>query len=212
MVRMPRINSKIRALKSVALSLSVLLVATWPDAAVAEKADRDKPAHIEADSLSHDDLKQVSIFTGRAVLTKGTLVLRGARIEIREDADGYQHGVVLPEAGKRAFFRQKREGLNEFLEAEGARIDYDGRADKVTILDQAEVRRFRGAVLADQMNGQRIVYENLTDVFSVDGQIPGQASAPTGRVRATLVPREKRASELPASDKPAGDKAPGGRP
>ena len=115
-------------MKPVALSLSVLLVATWPDAAVAEKADRDKPAHIEADSLSHDDLKQVSIFTGRAVLTKGTLVLRGARIEIREDADGYQHGVVLPEAGKRAFFRQKREGLNEFLEAEGARIDYDGRA------------------------------------------------------------------------------------
>ena len=82
-----------------ALDLALVLALGLHVPASAEKADRDKPAHIEADSLSHDDLKQVSIFTGRAVLTKGTLVLRGARIEIREDADGYQHGVVLPEAG-----------------------------------------------------------------------------------------------------------------
>ena len=187
-------------------------MALGPVAAVAEKADRDKPTHIEADTLVHDDLKQLSIFTGNAVLTKGTLVLRGGRIEIREDEQGYQQGLVLPERGRRAFFRQKREGVNEFIEAEGQRIEYDGQLDRVTIIEQAEVRRFRGATLADQMNGQRIVYENLTDVFSVDGQIPGQASAPTGRVRATLVPREKRASDLPTSDKPAGDKAPGGRP
>ena len=80
---------------------------TLPLAAMAERADRDKPTHLEADSLMHDDLKQVSVFTGRAVLTKGTLVLRGGRIEIREDANGYQHGLVLPENGQRAFFRQK---------------------------------------------------------------------------------------------------------
>ena len=92
-------------MKPVALSLSVLLTA-MPLAAMAERADRDKPTHIEADTLVHDDLKQVSVFSGRAVLTKGTLVLRGGRIEIREDAQGYQQGLVLPEAGRRAFFRQ----------------------------------------------------------------------------------------------------------
>ena len=176
-------------MKPVALSLSVLLTA-MPLAAMAERADRDKPTHIEADTLVHDDLKQVSVFTGRAVLTKGTLVLRGGRIEIREDAQGYQQGLVLPEAGRRAFFRQKREGVNEYIEAEGQRIEYDGQLDRVTILDQAEVRRFRGAVLADQMNGQRIVYENLTDVFTIDGQRPGTTSS-GGRVRATLVPKDK---------------------
>ena len=33
----------------------------------AEKADRNKPMNIEADSLDHDELKQISIFTGKVV-------------------------------------------------------------------------------------------------------------------------------------------------
>ena len=167
-------------------------MATAPVAAVAEKADRDKPMHIEADALTHDDLKQVSIFKGRAVLVKGTLILRGDRIEIREDPDGYQSGLIFSESGKRAFFRQKREGANEYIEAEGQRIEYDGKRDVVTILDKGEVRRYRGTTLTDQMMGQRIVYENLSDVFSIDGQRPDASGSTTGgRVRATLVPKDK---------------------
>ena len=83
----------------------VLLLAVLPAAAHAEKADKDKPLNIEADSLVHDELKQISVFKGRAVLTKGTMVMRGERIEIRQDADGYQFGLILPEPNKRAFFR-----------------------------------------------------------------------------------------------------------
>ena len=91
-------------------------MAIAPVAASAEKADRQKPTNIEADSLVHDELNQVSIFTGRAVLTRGTMVMRGARIEMREDIDGYQYGIIFPEPNKRAFFRQKREGIDEFME------------------------------------------------------------------------------------------------
>jgi lipopolysaccharide export system protein LptA len=42
------------------------------------------------------------------------------------------------------------------------------------------------------MTGQRIVYENLTDQFTVDGQLAGTKpapDAPKGRVRAVLTPR-----------------------
>jgi lipopolysaccharide transport protein LptA len=130
-------------------------MAIVPVAASAEKADRDKPMHIEADNLVHDELTQVSIFTGRAVLTKGTMVMRGARIEIREDADGYQFGVAFPEPNKRAFFRQKREGVDEFIEGEGLRIEYDGKADRVKLIDQAEVRRYRGVVLEAHVYTER---------------------------------------------------------
>lgn len=173
-----------------------LLIALWvafaPAAVWAEKADRDKPMNIEADSMVHDELKQVSVFTGRAVLTKGTMILRGARIEIRQDPDGYQFGTILPEPNKRAFFRQKREGVDEFMEGEGLRIEYDGRADRVKLIDQAEVRRYRGAVLGDQMTGKLITYDNLTDVFAIDGQRTEEGGKPTpGRVRVTLAPRNK---------------------
>jgi len=41
----------------------------------AEKADRDKPTMIDSDRLNHDEQKQITIFTGNVVLTKGTLVM-----------------------------------------------------------------------------------------------------------------------------------------
>src|ERR1035437_7474521 len=61
--------------------------------ACAEKADRDKPMNVESDSLRYDDLKQTSVFSGRVVLTKGSILIRGAKINVRQDADGYQYGV-----------------------------------------------------------------------------------------------------------------------
>jgi lipopolysaccharide export system protein LptA len=170
----------------------VLLVAFAPTAVWAEKADRDKPMNIEADNLVHDELKQISVFTGRAVLTKGTMILRGSRIEIRQDPDGYQFGTILPEPNKRAFFRQKREGVDEYMEGEGLRIEYDGRIDRIKLIDQAEVRRYRGATLADQMTGKLITYDNLTDVFAIDGQRTEEGGKSSGgRVRVILAPRNK---------------------
>jgi lipopolysaccharide export system protein LptA len=60
------------------------------------------------------------------------------------------------------------------------------------LLHKADLRRYRGTVLSDQMTGQRIVYENLSDQFTVDGQASGAKphdNAPSGRVRAVLTPR-----------------------
>ncbi|QDL53028.1 lipopolysaccharide transport periplasmic protein LptA [Rhodoferax aquaticus] len=169
-------------------SLAIALV-TSP--VFAEKADRDKPMNIEADALRYDDLKQVSIFTGRVVLTKGTIQIRGHQVEVRQDPDGYQFGRVIAAPDALAFFRQKREGLEEFIEGEGETIDYDGKADTVKFTKKAVLRRLRGAVLADEITGGVIVYENLTDMFTVDGNhSKGVAGAPTGgRVRAMLTPK-----------------------
>lgn len=148
--------------------------------------------HIEADSLVHDDLNQTSIFTGRAVLTKGSMVMRGARIEIREDPDGYQFGLIFPGPGQRAFYRQKREG-DEFIEGEGQRVEYDGKLDRVKLIENAQVRRYRGVLMNDQMTGNLIIYNNLTDLLYVDGQRTEEGGKPTGngRVRAVLSPRSK---------------------
>ncbi len=185
--------SKFRAFMKNTL-ISVLVAACLAGGfttASAEKADRAKPMNIESDTLRYDDLNQVSIFTGRVVLTKGTIVIRGAQIEVRQDADGYQYGLVTGSPDKRAFFRQKREALDEFIEGEGETIYYDGKADTVTFTKRAQLRRYRGTKLGDEVTGAVIVYENLTDMFSVDGNAAaGQVGAPTGgRVRAMLTPK-----------------------
>ncbi len=169
--------------------------------ACAEQGDRNKPMNVEADALRYDDTKKTSVFTGRVVLTKGTIVIRGARIEVRQDPDGNQYGVVTAEPGKLAYFRQKREGLEEFIEGQGETIEYDSRANTVKFAKQAQLRRYLGATVNDEMSGGVIVYNNSTDVFSIDGGVAhGAPSATGGRVRAMLTPRtDPAAATAPAT-------------
>ena len=164
----------------------------------AERADRDKPMNIEADALRHDELKQTSVFTGNVVMTKGTIVLRGARLEVRQDVQGYQHGVVHAEDGKRAYFRQKRDTApgapDEYVEGEGEVIEYNGQTDDVKLIRRGQLRRYTGGKLSDDIMGSIITYNNLTDVFTVDGERRSNqpSSAPAGsggRVRAILAPK-----------------------
>lgn len=171
------------------LGLGVVL-AVLAGVASAEKADRNKPMNVESDALRYDDLQQTSVFTGRVVLTKGSIVIRGAQIDVRQDPEGYQFGLVKAEPGKLAFFRQKREGVDEYIEGESETIEYNGRADTVRFIGKAQLRRLRGATLADEVNGSTILYNNLTDVFTVDGGPPTQGR---GRVRAMLTPKPEPA-------------------
>ncbi len=167
---------------------ALALAAAFPVAA--EKADRDKPMNAEADALRYDDLKQSSVFTGNVVITKGTTILRGARVDISQDPQGYQQAIAIAAPDKLAFYRKKRDGVDEYIEAEGERIEYDSRADVVRFIKQAVVRRFGGATLLDETTGSVIVYDNNTDVFTVDGGAQNTTAInPSGRVRAMLSPR-----------------------
>lgn len=159
-------------------------------AALAEKADRNKPMNVEADALRHEDLKQTSVFTGKVVLTKGTLIIRGEVLTMREDAQGYQHGLVTALPGQLAFFRQKREGIDEFMEGEGVTIEYDGKADTVKFIGQAQMRRYRGASLNDEMTGNLIIYNSSSEVFTIDnGQAQSRTGSSSGRMRVMLSPK-----------------------
>jgi lipopolysaccharide export system protein LptA len=176
---------------SLILGLSLVWAAPFVRA---ERADRDKPMNVESDRLDHDDLRLVSVFQGRVVLTKGTLILKGDRIEVREDPQGFQYGQVIPKAGEKAFYRQKREGVNEWIEGEADRIEYDGKADVVTLIRQARLRRYLGTQLNDEFTGDRIVYENPKDQFSIQSANPSSnearsGNAPSNRVRAVLTPK-----------------------
>ena len=164
-----------------------------------EKADRNKPLNVESDAMRYDDLQQVTVFTGRVMMTKGTIVIRGAQIDVREDPEGYQYGLVTGSAKDPAFFRQKREAIDEFIEGEGNTIIYDGKADTVRFVSNARMRRLRGATLADEVTGANILYENLTDKFFVVGTDATQANAPKGRVRAMLTPKPDNATPAPSA-------------
>jgi lipopolysaccharide export system protein LptA len=55
------------------------------------------------------------------------------------------------------------------------------------------VRRTRGGVVADEITGGTIVWDNLAETFKVDGAASSTTN-PQGRVRAVLAPRSDAAS------------------
>lgn len=172
----------------------------------AEKADRDQPMQIEADSMRHDESRQLTQFTGQVLATKGSLLLRAARMEVQQNAQGGQVATLWAAPQERVFFRQKREGTNEFTEGEAEQITYDNQTDIITLVQRAEVRMLRGAQVADKLTGHTIVFNNLTEIMTVDGQSRNAAGAggqSAQRVRATLTPRAITAPETTPAAQPA---------
>ena len=174
------------------ITLLFTLAAVAAQSAFAEKADRDKPMNVEADTLKHDDQQQLTIFTGKVLMTKGTLVLKAARMEVKQDGQGNQVAKLWAAPGERIFFRQKREGLDEYTEGEAETVIYNSQADTLTLTQRAELRLLRGALVADRIQGQQILVNNTTEIFTVDGKANVTGSPnDSQRVKATITPRPK---------------------
>lgn len=166
------------------LLVAALLVSA-PTAARAEKADREKPVNLEADRVTIDDAKQVANFEGNVVLSQGTLQIRGDKMVVRQDAEGFQFGVAT---GNPASIRQKREGYDEYIEGFAERIEYDGKAERVQMFNRAVMKRG-----LDEVRGNYISYDATTEFFRVTGGGKQAATAnnPEGRVRAVIQPKPK---------------------
>jgi hypothetical protein len=81
-------------------------------------------------------------------------------------------------------------------------------ADTLRFLGNGAVRRLRGGTVADEITGDRILWDNTSEVFRVEG---GTASPtnPGGRVRAVLSPRAESPASAPAG--PAASETPAAR-
>lgn len=159
------------------------LLFSW--SALAEKADRDKPIDLEADTLTTNDAKKTSTYTGNVILTQGTLIIRADNLVVREDSQGFQHSTST---GNPTTFRQKMEGKNEYIEGSGQRIEYDGRMDKVQLYTKAWVKRGN-----DIVHGDYIMYDAAAEFAEVIGGGPQAATTatPRGRVRAIIQPKKR---------------------
>ena len=171
----------------------VLLCFLLPVAALAERANRDKPVNIEADRVTVDDVNKVHVFDGRVSLAQGTLLIRGDRIVVKQDLEGFQNCVVT---GSPARFRVKRDGKDEFVDAEAERIEYDARTEFSVFHNRAVIRSGD-----DEMRGQVVRYDGRAERIVVSGD-PSGAVLPgrEGRVRAVIQPKNKDAATPPVPD------------
>ncbi len=166
--------------------LLTIFLSLWSPACWAERADRDQPLILESDQVLMTE--QTSTFTGNVRLAQGTMLIRGDKVVVTQDKDGYKRGTVY---GRTASFRQKREGLNEYMEGHGERIEYDTRTQTVDFYAQARVQ-----FGSDEVSGEHITYNTNTEVFQVNSgeSLPG---VPAKRVRAVLQPKSKNIMKPP---------------
>jgi lipopolysaccharide export system protein LptA len=127
------------------------------------------------------------------MLTQGTLQIRGDRMEVRQDKDGFKLGITW---GSPVYFRQKREGVDEHIEGWAERMEYDSQAQTMQMFDRAQLKRGQ-----DEVQGNYISYDGRTEFFQVTGggikaAVPGN---PEGRVRAVIQPKPK---ETPPASPP----------
>jgi len=165
--------------------------------AFAEAADRDKPIELEADTVTVNDAKKTSTYTGTVILTQGTLVIRADKLVVREDKEGFQHSTST---GNPTTFKQKREGKNEYMEGSAQRIEYDGRMDKVQLYTKAWVKRGE-----DIVHGDYISYDANAEYAEVIGGAKSEsAGSGSGRVKAIIQPKNKPAQTpgTPKSEAP----------
>lgn len=185
------------------LAVASLAAPVW-----AAKADNQQPLNISADKGGRVDIvTQRTHFAGNVMLTRGSLLLQAESMDVRETAEGYFQAHAQGMPSKPVSFRQARERGGEFIEGQADQLEYDTRTDTVRFIGNAVVRRKAGAVVADEVTGALIVYDNRREVFSVEG---GSASPqPNGRVRLVLMPRhsepvspEAKPSGLPLKSSP----------
>jgi len=190
------------ALAAAAVSTLVgLPLASFAPAAHAEKADRDKPLNIEADNMSYDDLNQKNVFTGHVVATKGTIVIKADRVDVTQDPQGYQYATGTSTGNTLSYFRQKRDGVDEYIDGNAVRIDYDGKNDFTKLTTRAVVRRLQGlTTVQDEVRGSVITYDGQKDFYTASaGKDVAGPGNPSGRVRAMLAPRSGGAAPLNGS-------------
>ncbi|MEO5843956.1 MAG: lipopolysaccharide transport periplasmic protein LptA [Caldimonas sp.] len=184
--------------RSAALALAGFVALALP--VQAEKADRFKPLNVEADLPGKIDLlNQFVVFNGNVVVTKGTMTIRAARIEVRELPDGYHTAVAFGSPTQHATFRQKRDAPDEYIAGDAERLEYDGKSDVIRFVNNASVRRLRGSETSDEISGNLVTYDSTTEVFNVSGGAAATAANPGGRVRAVLMPKEGSAAAAEAA-------------
>ena len=188
-----------------------LIVAAIAQPAFAERADRDKPLQIEANRMSIDDAKKIQILEGDVVLVKGTMVLRADKVVVTEDQYGFQKGVATGGKDGLARFRQKREGVEEYIDGEAERIEYNTANEVAELFKRAWVKSGE-----DQVRGDYIWYDGISEKYLVTAGGPGDVKGQPARVRAIIQPKNKSAQTAPAAGgglplKGASELAPAGR-
>ena len=169
--------------------LTALLATLWgAPAAQAAKTDRAQPFVIQSDNGGEGNkISQRTRLSGNVVISQGTLQLRAESVDLRITADGFHQALASGTTDKPVSFSQGRDVPGESVQGQADQVEFDTKSDTVRFIGNAVVRRLQGTTVADEVTGAVILFDNRSEVFTLEG---GQTSPhPSGRVRVVMMPR-----------------------
>jgi len=153
-------------------------------------APAEEPStQVLSDSLTYDDIKKESVFTGNVLLTRGDMTLHADTLTVRQLPDGTQQGEARANKGKLVRIRQDRPETFEAVEGTAQRAEYDDRKGEFDLVGQAVVIRYVCGKPFDTIRGERVRYNEKNNTYQAQGG--ANSSAADGRVRSVVEPRAK---------------------
>jgi len=177
------------------LIIAALLLVAVP--ACAQSPDRNQPVNIDADKVTVDDRNKIHVFEGSVVLTQGTMMLKGDKIVVTQDAAGFHNGVATAGSGRLVFFRQKRVSDGAWVDGEAERIEYNSQSERAKLFNRAQVQSTGNLV-----RGQYIEYDVATENYFVTdapGRSDGSKTPSGNRVHVTIQPKSSDKKPSPAA-------------
>ncbi|NDU85404.1 MAG: lipopolysaccharide transport periplasmic protein LptA [Ferrovum sp.] len=148
----------------------------------AEKTDRDQPVNIESDRMTADDNKKVTYFEGRVILIQGTIHLTADHMTVREDPQGMKYASAY---GNPVTFRQKRDGVDEWVDGKAQHAEYNGKIERLELFDHAVVHQG-----SDEIKGDYLSYDTKTEFLRANGVADSANGSVPGRVHVIFQPKK----------------------
>jgi len=158
--------------------ISLWLLMLLPSIALALTSDREQPIQIEADSMTIDEGKGISIYQGRVSYAQGTVKMTAEKVTIYSVDGEFQR---FSAEGERVNYQQMLDDDKGELKAKARLIDY--RVDQGNILLKGSAHVTRGE---DEFSGSHIEYDANKDIVSAKKAANGGE-----RVQVVIQPREK---------------------
>lgn len=119
-------------------------------------SDESKPIQIEADHATLDQKQMVTVFSGRVVITHGTLVVRASQGTATQDKVGDR---TLLLTGTPVTFVQKADD-GDLIEGQGNKFDYNTKTSLAVLTGRARIKKGKNLIVGDTLtyNTKTLVY------------------------------------------------------
>lgn len=159
-----------------------LLLLSLPGVATALTSDREQPIRIEADSMSIDESKGVSIYQGRVSYVQGTIKMTADKVFVYTNGGEFSR---FEAHGERVHYQQVLDDDKGELQAKARVIDYHAAREHILLKGNAHVKRGE-----DEFSGSHIEYDAQQDIVNARATDGGNE-----RVQVIIQPRENGAAK-----------------